>query len=266
VQSSPAGNDHHAIGDPEINLASIAKNDLPQHPADKPAQLDDNGLLAVTDGAHPTHPHFDVNQVASFKFADDGTGPPGHAIGKDTSVQSSPAGNDHHAIGDPEIDLASIAKNDLPQHPADKPAQLDDNGLLDVTDGAHPAHPHSDVNQLDNFKFADNGSAHPDTVPYDPPALATPSPANSAKVPGTVMSDAASDQFIFGKGFVHNTVSDVKPDMIETDHNVIADIQHLLHTAHDTNVVSALDPNHTTAPQDMTKVQLPHHYGDFHFA
>jgi len=28
--------------------------------------------------------------------------------------------------------------------------------------------------------------------------------------------------------------------------------------------VSALDPNHATAPQDMTKVQLPHHQGDFH--
>jgi hypothetical protein len=25
-------------------------------------------------------------------------------------------------------------------------------------------------------------------------------------------------------------------------------------------------PLHTTAPQDMTKVQLPHHHGDFHFA
>src|SRR5262249_6511025 len=29
-----------------------------------------------------------------------------------------------------------------------------------------------------------------------------------------------------------------------------------LHSAHDANAVGALDPNHTTAPQDMTKVQL----------
>jgi hypothetical protein len=43
-------------------------------------------------------------------------------------------------------------------------------------------------------------------------------------------------------------------------------IRHLLHTAHDANAVGALDPNHTNAPQDMTKVQLPHHHGDFHFA
>ena len=77
------------------------------------------------------------------------------------------------------------------------------------------------------------------------------------------MSDAASDQFVFEKG--HDKVADVKPDMIETDH-AVADIRHLLHTAHDANAVGALDPNHTIAPQDMTKIQLPHHHGDFHFA
>ena len=77
------------------------------------------------------------------------------------------------------------------------------------------------------------------------------------------MSDAASDQFVFEKG--HDKVADVKPDMIETDH-AVADIRHLLHAAHDANAVGSLDPNHTTAQQDMTKVQLPHHHGDFHFA
>ncbi len=110
----------------------------------------------------------------------------------------------------------------------------------------HPAHPHSDVNQLASFKFADEGSAdsgHPAHPHFD-----------NAKVPGTVMSDAASDQFVFEKG--HDKVADVKPDMIETDH-AVADIRHLLHTAHDANAVGALDPNHTTAPQDMTKVPVP---------
>jgi hypothetical protein len=38
-----------------------------------------------------------------------------------------------------------------------------------------------------------------------------------------VTSDAASDQFVFEKG--HDTVADVKPDMIETDH-AVADIRH----------------------------------------
>jgi hypothetical protein len=77
------------------------------------------------------------------------------------------------------------------------------------------------------------------------------------------MSDAASDQFVFEKG--HDKVADAKPDMIEADH-AVADIRHLLHTAHDANAVGALDPNHATAPQDMTTVPLPHHHGDFHFA
>jgi hypothetical protein len=107
---------------------------------------------------------------------------------------------------------------------------------------------------LASFKFADEGSA-------DSGHLAHPH-FDNAKVPGTVMSDAASNQFVFEKG--HDKVADVKPDLIETDH-AVADIRHLLHTAHDANAVGALDPNHTTAPQDMTKVQLPHHHDDFHF-
>ena len=130
-----------------------------------------------------------------------------------------------------------------------------------------------------SFKFADDGSTHPGTVPYGQPTLmalsgdlsgdhgpAAPALAKSFNVPGTVMSDAASDKFIFGKGFDHDTIADHKPDMTEIDHTVPAAIQHLLDTAHDTNAVSALDPNHATALQDMTKVQLPHHQGDFHFA
>jgi hypothetical protein len=115
----------------------------------------------------------------------------------------------------------------------------------------HPAHPHSDVNQLASFKFADEGSA-------DSGHLAHPHFDNAK-----VMSNTASDQFVFEKG--HDKVPDVKLHMIETDH-AIADIRHLLQTAHDANAVDPLDPNHTTAPQDMTKVQLPHHHGDFHFA
>src|SRR5215475_12709808 len=171
---------------------------------------------------HPADPHSD-----DFKFADndDGSAHPGHATGKDKDISVQPS-------ADPKI--GDIAK----EHPE------------------HPAHPHSDVNQLASFKFADDdGSA-------DSGHLAHPH-FDNAKVPGTVMSDAASDQFVFEKG--HDKVADVKPDMIETDH-AVADIRHLLHTAHDANAVGALDPNHTTAPQDMTKVQLPHHHGDFHFA
>jgi len=80
-----------------------------------------------------------------------------------------------------------------------------------------------------------------------------------------VLSDPASDKFIFAGNVGHDTVADHNSDMTEIDHTVPADIQHLLDTAHETNAVSTLDPNHATAPQDMTKV-LPHHQGDFHFA
>jgi hypothetical protein len=221
---------------------------------------------------------------------------PASATGEDALVQLSSAGN-HVIVGspltemlsgnsdssaflfktnldhitDPEINFASNAKNHLLQ-------QLDDDGTM--TDGAHPAHPHSDVTQLANFKFADDGSAHPSTVvPHDSPILtallsdssgthgpAAPDLAKTFSVPGTVMSGGASDKFIFPENVDHDMVAGHKPVMTELDHTVPADIQHLLDAAHDTNAVSALDPNHTTAPQDMTKVQLPHHHGDFHFA
>src|SRR5215472_6448245 len=226
--------DHHAVTDPEIN--DITK-EHPEHPAPPHS---DNSKFADNDD-HPgkaSHDDSKINDIAkeqpehpahphsdNFKFADDdGSAHPGHATGKDKDISVQPS-------ADPKI--GDIAK----EHPE------------------HPAHPHSDVNQLASFKFADEGSAdsgHPAHPHFD-----------NAKVPGTVMSDAASDQFVFEKG--HDKVADVKPDMIETDH-AVADIRHLLHTAHDANAVGALDPNHTTAPQDMTKVQLPHHHGDFHFA
>src|SRR5215470_5809342 len=226
--------DHHAVTDPEIN--DIAK-EQPEHSAHPHS---DNFKLADNDD-HPgkaSHDDSKINDIAkeqpehpahphsdNFKFADDdGSAHPGHATGKDKDISVQPS-------ADPKI--GDIAK----EHPE------------------HPAHPHSDVNQLASFRFADEGSA-------DSGHLAHPH-FDNAKAPGTVKTDAASDQFVFEKG--HDKVADVKPDMIETDH-AVADIRHLLQTAHDANAVGALDPNHTTAPQDMTKVQLPHHHGDFHFA
>jgi hypothetical protein len=226
--------DHHAATDPKIN--DITKED-PEHPAHphsdnfKFADNDDHPGKASHDDSkindiakeHPEHPAHPHSD--SFKFADDdGSAHPGHATGKDKDISVQPS-------ADPKI--GDIAK----EHPE------------------HPAHSHSDVNQLASFKFADEGSA-------DLGRLAHPH-FDNAKVFDTVMSDAASDQFVFEKG--HDKVADVKQDVIETDH-AVAEIRHLLHTPHDANAGGALDPNHTTAPQDMTMVQLPHHHGDFHFA
>jgi hypothetical protein len=349
--------DHHATADPGINLDSIPKDHVLQHPADNslhtPAQHDDNGSPAVTDGAHPAHPHFDENQSAGPRFADDGSAQAGnpHDPPAPTALSSDLSGDDsahpfktnsgNHASSDPEIN--DVANNHPLQQPADNslytPGQHDDSGSPVVSDGTHPAdqvdgkqldsfkfadnggshpetgpggghtpdpqidrnqlrfvddggthpgtgpdgvhtaHPQVGGNPLDSFKFADNDSAHPGTVvPHDSPTLtallsdssgthgpAAPDVAKTFDVPGTVISDAASDKFIFGKNLSHDTIADHKPDMVEIDHTVPADIQHLLDTAHDTNAVSTLDPNHATAIQDMTKVQ-PHHQSDFHFA
>jgi hypothetical protein len=273
--------DDHAVDDPETNSPSNSNNHPLQQPADNslhtPAQHDDNGSPAVTDGAHPGL-GVDGIESASPKLADDGSTNSGKL--------------DHHASADPDINdqhpadnsLHTLAQPDDGPHPADPPVDVSElpnfkfanngSGHLDIgPDGAHTAHSQADVDQSDSFKFANNDSAHPGTVvPHDSPTLTTlPSDSSGThgpaapnlNVPGAVMSDAASDQFVFEKG--HDKVADVKPDMIETDH-AVAEIRHLLHTAHDANAVGALDPNHTTAPQDMTKVQLPHHHGDFHFA
>src|SRR5215469_3224081 len=272
----------HPVDDPETNSPSNSNNRPLQQPADNslhtPAQHDDNGSPAVTDGAHPGRGQVDGIESASPKLADDGSTNSGKL--------------DHHASADPDINdqhpadnsLHTLAQPDDGPHPADPPVDVGElpnfkfanngSGHPDIgPDGAHTAHSQADVDQSDSFKFANSDSAHPGTVvPHDSNTLTTLSSDSSGthrpaapnlNVPGTVMSDAASDQFAFEKG--HDNVVDVKPDLIETDH-AVADIQHLLHTAHDANAVGALDPNHTTAPHDMTKVQLPYHHGDFHFA
>jgi hypothetical protein len=301
VQSAPANNGHHWGADPKNN--DIAKDLPPQHPADNSSHMqhDDDGSPAATDGAHPGHGQSDGSESASPNFADNGS--PQSATGEDTSVPSALANNGHHPIADPEINVASIPQSQPAEHPADNlpptPAQPDDgphpadpsvdvnempsfkfadNGSNHGTgpDGAHPTHPQVDGNQSDSFKFAD-GADHPGTITNDPTAVTAPSSDSSGThgpaaptlaktdVPDAGIS-AAPDQFVFADNAGHGPSADHKSDMTEIDHTVSTDIQHLLDTAHDTNAVIALDPNHGTAAQDMTKVQLPHHQGDFHFA
>jgi hypothetical protein len=247
--------DHHASADPSLN--DITNDHPPQHSADNslhtPAQHDESGSPVVSDGAHPAD-QVDGKQSDSFKFADNDSAHSG-------------TGLDGAHPADPQVDLSQLKfADDGSGHPGTGP------------DGAHPAHAQVDVDQLPSFKFADNDSAHPGTIPIDPPALTAPSsdssgahgPAASAlakpsDIPGAVMS-AAPDQFVFADKADHGLATDHKSDMTEIDHPVPADIQQVLDTAHAANAVSPPDPGHTTAPQDMTKVQLPHHHGDFHFA
>src|SRR5207247_1929272 len=144
--------------DPKNN--DIANDLPPQHPTNDslhtPAQDNDDGSPAATDGAHPAHRQVDGSESASPNFADHGSPQSAHATGEDTSVPSTSENNGHHSIADPDINLASIAPNQPPEHPADNlpptPAQPDD--------GPHPADPSVDVNEVPSFKFADNGSDH----------------------------------------------------------------------------------------------------------
>jgi hypothetical protein len=352
VQSAPANKGHHWGTDPEINFASIRQNNPSQHPADNslhaPVQQDDNASPAATDGAHPGRGQVDGIVSVSPKFAEDGNAHHGavpyhpatptalsNDLSGDDSTQSFNTTIEHHASADPEMN--EVTNNPL-QHTDETslhtPTLHDDNGSPAVTDGAHPAdqvdrkqfdsfkfaadndsghaesgpdgahttdpqvdqnrlnfvndrthpdtapdgvhtaHPQVDGHPLDSFKFADNDSAHPGrVVPHESPTLTAlvsdssgthGSAAPNLNVPGNVMSDAASDTFIFGKGSSHEIIGDQEPDITSIDHAVSADIQHLLDTAHDANAVSTLEANHAIAPQDMTK--LPQHQGDFHFA
>jgi hypothetical protein len=176
---------------------------------------------------------------------------------------------DHSASADPET--SDVAKDHVLQHPADNlphgPGQHADNGSPAVTDGAHPAHP-----DFDNFKFADDDSAHLGKVPHDPPALAANDlsgehgPAAPALAKTFDGPDPGSDQFIFGKSFDHEPPADLKPDVPEIDHAKNDEIQQLLDIAHDSNAVSPLDPHYAMAQQDVIKAQLPQPPGEFHFA
>jgi hypothetical protein len=176
-------------------------------------------------------------------------------LGEDHPASPVKPNLDHSASADPET--SDTAKDHVLQHPADNlphgPAQHADNGSPAVTDGDHPAHP-----DFDNFKFADDDSAHNDLSGEHGPAA----PALAKTFDGL---DPGSDQFIFAKSFDHEPPADLKSDVPEIDHAKNDEIQQLLDIAHDSNAVSPLDPNHAIAPQDVTKVQVPHQ-GDFHFA
>src|SRR5262249_59656771 len=121
VQSTSANN-HVVVGSPLTEMLSGNSDSFAYitDPEINFAQNNANNLLHLPAQLDD----IDVTQVATFKSS--------------TSVQWTPADDDHH---DPEINFASNAKDHLLQQP-------DDDGTM--TDGAHPAHPHSDVTQLAN--------------------------------------------------------------------------------------------------------------------
>jgi hypothetical protein len=190
------------------------------------------------------------------------------------------AGSDH-------IDLKDINFNSLQQ-----PSYAD--GLLTVSDGTHTAELHFDGSyQLENFKFVDDGQNG--TLLYDPPVSSGTSTAaaqstsqlistvNGTQQTDTTVSDIIvsspadetltgngnSDSFIFKPNFGRDTITNFKlgSDIIQIDHTVFADLQHLLDATHDVNghAVITADANNTIALDNVLKNQLLQHPSDFHF-
>jgi transcriptional regulator with XRE-family HTH domain len=165
-----------------------------------------------------------------FKFADDDEG---HAIGKDNSSVAKTK-DDDEGTGKDKSSVAKIkddatGKDKSADASADPESSNSAPSLLPVTDA-----------QSDNFQFADEGN--PGKASHD----------HHAKEIGAKDHPAHphSDNLKFKFADDAHPGND-KLDRIETDQTVSADIQHLLHTAHDANAVSALDP--TFAPQETTK-------------
>jgi transcriptional regulator with XRE-family HTH domain len=171
-----------------------------------------------------------------FKFADDDEG---HAPGKDNSSVAKTK-DDDEGTGKDKSSIAKIkddatGKDKSADASADPESSNSGPSLLPVTDA-----------QSDNFQFADEGD--PGKASHD----------HHAKEIGAKDHPAHphSDNLKFKFADDAHPGND-KLDRIETDQTVTADIRHLLHTAHDANAVSALDP--TIAPQETTKA---HHHAD----
>src|SRR5262249_47916077 len=143
--------DRDATVDPGINLASIPKDHLPQHPADNVLHTP-----APDHGADPAHPHVDGSQSTD----------------EDTPMRSAPANNGHHWGTDSDIKFASIPQNDPPEHPAD------DDGSPAATDGTHPGRGQGDGSEPASPKFADVGGAHSAHATDEDPSVQS-APANN---------------------------------------------------------------------------------------
>jgi len=173
-----------------------------------------NGLV-ITDGTNADAINLPGVHTAKTPWhaSDDGHGgktahnAPAAETGEDTSVHSTSADNhfsvsspftealsgngdhsaslfkstvEHHATVDPGINLDSIPKDHLAQHPADNVLHIS----AQPDHGADPTHPHVDGNRSAS---ADDGGAHPGAVASDSPTLAAlPSDSNGTHSPAAL--------------------------------------------------------------------------------
>jgi hypothetical protein len=301
---APAAHGSHGNADPKNN--DIADGLPPQHAADQSlrVQHDDNGSPPLIGGIHPGHHQLDSTEPISSASVDNGSPHLAHATGGAPSVPPTPPVNGHQSNANPEINLASIAPNQPPEHPggnlpptaaqpedgphpADPPVDVNKVPSFKFADsasdhdpgpeGAHPAHPQVDGAPSDSFKFADGGD-HPGTILSNPPTAPTPlssdlsgthasaAPTLAATFDVPAVGIPAPDQFIFAEKARHDPVADQKPDVIENDRSLPRDVQQLVDIAHETDPASTPDPHHAITPQDTPNVQAPHYHDAFHLA
>jgi hypothetical protein len=150
-------------------------------------------------------------------------------------------------------------------------------GTLSVTDGLHTAN----INFAGQYVAAafelasDNGTGT--SVTYTAPQL-MPAITDAAQLTSIIVSTPANetltgtgaiDTFVFKPNFGRDIITNFKPgnDVIQIDHTIFGDIQHLLDATHDVggHAVIAADANNTITLDNVLKNQLLQHPGDFHF-
>jgi hypothetical protein len=157
-----------------------------------------------------------------------------------------------------------------------------------VSDGTHTTNLDFNGNyQLANFKFASDDQGG--TTVYDPPVTTSTTTAgkestddagskpvtNATQHTDTAWGNIAggssgNDAFVFKPNFAHDAVTNFKPstDVIQTDHALFQDLQHLVDTAHHdagTNAAIPTDSGSGNTLHDMFKNQSLQHLSDFHF-
>ena len=169
-------------------------------------------------------------------------------------------GGDGTLAGSDHIDLQDINFNSL------QPAQLSASGVLTISDGAHTAHLQFDGSyQLENFKFADDGSPQHGTIVYDPPVVATQpsptvSPSESSAAHGGAFGTPGSDTFVFNHDFGRDFISGSASghENVHSDQSIVHEISDILTHAAQSSPESSVADHGSTAAAELKEKVMTH--------
>jgi hypothetical protein len=169
-------------------------------------------------------------------------------------------GGDGTLAGSDHIDLQDINFNSL------QPAQLSASGVLTISDGAHTAHLQFDGSyQLENFKFADDGSPQHGTIVYDPPVVAaqpspTVSPSESTAAHSGAFGTPGSDTFAFNHDFGRDIISQSGSghESVHSDQSIAHEISDILTHAAQSSPEPAVADHGSTAAAELKEKVMTH--------